>query len=70
SSSSSSSLPVIILSDTLYEVGLINNDRLKDNESAMLEACRLDLGRSEFETYLSEICWCENDILFMCNNLE
>ncbi|KAK4979542.1 Hexadecenal dehydrogenase [Elasticomyces elasticus] len=36
----------------------------------MLEACRLDLGRSEFETYLSELCWCENDIIFMCNNLE
>ncbi|TKA71161.1 hypothetical protein B0A49_05190 [Cryomyces minteri] len=43
---------------------------LKDNEDALLEACKRDLGKSSFETYLTEVGWCENDIIFMCNNLE
>ena len=29
-----------------------------------------DLGKSEFETYMTEIGWCLNDIIFICNNLE
>lgn len=29
-----------------------------------------DIGKSSFETYLTESSWCENDIIFMCNNLE
>ncbi|KAF2237956.1 aldehyde dehydrogenase [Viridothelium virens] len=42
---------------------------LKDNEAAVVEACKRDLGKSHFETYLTEIGWCENDIIFMCKNL-
>ncbi|KAI9708205.1 MAG: hypothetical protein M1820_004159 [Bogoriella megaspora] len=42
---------------------------LKDNEEAVLEACKRDLGKSQFETYLTELGWCMNDIIFMCNNL-
>ncbi|MCJ1227706.1 hypothetical protein MMC12_004364 [Toensbergia leucococca] len=43
---------------------------LKDNEALIVEACKRDLGKSTFETYLAEICWCENDIIFMCDNLK
>ncbi|KAI9735895.1 MAG: hypothetical protein M1834_001361 [Cirrosporium novae-zelandiae] len=43
---------------------------LKDHEDEFIEACKRDLGKSSFETYLSEIFWCQNDILFMCDNLE
>ncbi|KAF2087728.1 aldehyde dehydrogenase [Saccharata proteae CBS 121410] len=43
---------------------------LKDNEDLILEACKKDLGKSHFETYLTELGWCTNDIIFMCNNLE
>lgn len=43
--------------------------RLKDNEEAILEACKRDIGKSAFETYLTEIDWCEQDILFVCDNL-
>ncbi len=43
---------------------------LKDNETALVEACKRDLGKSSFETFLTEIGWCENDIVFVCNNLE
>lgn len=30
----------------------------------------LDLGKSEYETYLTESGWCKNDIIFICDNLE
>merc|ERR1712000_683055 len=43
---------------------------LKDEEPALMEACKLDLGKSQFETYLTEVGWVLNDILFMCKNLE
>ncbi|KAJ9643536.1 Hexadecenal dehydrogenase [Coniosporium tulheliwenetii] len=43
---------------------------LKDNEDLILDACKKDLGKSQFETYITEVGWCENDIVFMCNNLE
>ncbi|KAI9823143.1 MAG: hypothetical protein M1832_002586 [Thelocarpon impressellum] len=42
---------------------------LKDNEGALLEACRLDIGKQAFETFLTEINWVENDIVYTCNNL-
>lgn len=45
-------------------------NRLKDNEAALVEACKRDLGKSAFEAYLTEIDWCKNDIVFVCNNLE
>lgn len=43
---------------------------LKDAESLIMEACKRDLGKPNFETYLTELSWCLNDIIFVCNNLE
>nr|POF13565.1 beta-apo-4'-carotenal oxygenase [Quercus suber] len=43
---------------------------LKDAEAAVLEACKLDLGKSAYETYLTELGWVLNDILFMTKNLK
>ncbi|KAF2399538.1 aldehyde dehydrogenase [Trichodelitschia bisporula] len=43
---------------------------LKDNEAAIMEACRLDLGKPDYETYLTECGWCANDIIFTTQNLE
>ncbi|KAK4899501.1 Hexadecenal dehydrogenase [Elasticomyces elasticus] len=43
---------------------------IKDEEPALTEALKLDLGKSAYEAYLSEIGWCLNDILFVCTNLE
>lgn len=43
---------------------------MKDNEEAIAEACKRDLGKSSFETYLTEVTWCENDIVFVCDNLK
>lgn len=40
-----------------------------DNQQALLEALKSDLNKSEFETFLSEIIWCQNDIIFMTKNL-
>ncbi|ORY14076.1 Aldehyde/histidinol dehydrogenase [Clohesyomyces aquaticus] len=42
---------------------------LKDNKDLIIEACRRDLGKPTFETYLTEVSWCMNDIVFMSNNL-
>ncbi|KAF1976732.1 aldehyde dehydrogenase [Bimuria novae-zelandiae CBS 107.79] len=42
---------------------------LKDNEDLIIEACKRDLGKPTFETYLSELYWCMNDIVFMQKNL-
>jgi len=42
---------------------------LKDNEALILEACKRDLSKSTFETYLAEYGWCLNDCIFMANNL-
>lgn len=44
--------------------------RLKDNEKAIAEACKKDLGKGAFESYLTEIGWCLNDIVFVTQNLE
>lgn len=35
-----------------------------------MEACRLDIGKPSFETYLTESGWCMNDIVFVTQNLE
>lgn len=43
---------------------------LKDAEPALLEACKADLGKSAYETYLTEVGWILNDIVFMSKNLE
>lgn len=40
-----------------------------DHEAHLLEACQQDLGKPLFETYLSEIDWCKNDIVFVTKNL-
>ncbi|KAF2186211.1 aldehyde dehydrogenase [Zopfia rhizophila CBS 207.26] len=42
---------------------------LKDNKDLIIEACKRDLGKSTFETYLTEVSWCMNDIVFMSKNL-
>lgn len=42
---------------------------LKDEEPALLEACKLDLGKSAYEAYLTEVGWVLNDIIFMTKNL-
>jgi len=42
---------------------------LKDNEALIIEACKKDLGKPSFETYMSELAWCMNDIVFMQKNL-
>jgi beta-apo-4'-carotenal oxygenase len=34
-----------------------------------MEACKIDLGKPSFETYLTETSWCMNDIIFVCDNL-
>lgn len=41
----------------------------KDNEALITEACKRDLGKSTFETYLVEISWCMNDCVWMANKL-
>ncbi|KAF2223972.1 Aldehyde/histidinol dehydrogenase [Elsinoe ampelina] len=43
---------------------------LKDSEKLIMEACLRDLGKPHFETYLTELGWCLNDIIFVCQNLE
>jgi beta-apo-4'-carotenal oxygenase len=48
---------------------LIRLNRLDDNKDLMLEACKKDLGKSSFETYLTEFGWCMNDIVYMQKNL-
>jgi beta-apo-4'-carotenal oxygenase len=42
----------------------------KDNEELIQEACKRDLGKSQFETYLTEISWVMNDCVWMANNVE
>ncbi|KAK4552577.1 Hexadecenal dehydrogenase [Recurvomyces mirabilis] len=43
---------------------------IKDAEPLLTSALQLDLGKSAFETYISEVGWCLNDILFMLKNVE
>ena len=42
---------------------------LRDNEAAILEACKKDLGKGVFESVVTEIDWCANDTIFCCKNL-
>ncbi|KAL8763038.1 MAG: hypothetical protein Q9184_001065 [Pyrenodesmia sp. 2 TL-2023] len=42
---------------------------IQDNEAAIIQACKEDLGKPTYETYLSEIDWCKNDIVFVTQNL-
>ncbi|KZM24096.1 aldehyde dehydrogenase [NAD(P)+] [Ascochyta rabiei] len=42
----------------------------KDNAHLIEEACKRDLGKSQFETYLTEISWVMNDCVWMANNVE
>lgn len=42
---------------------------LVDNTEAILESCKLDLGKPELETYATELDWCKNDIVFVTKNL-
>jgi beta-apo-4'-carotenal oxygenase len=42
---------------------------LVDNEAAIVEACTQDLGKPTYETYISEIDWLKNDIVFVTKNL-
>jgi len=43
---------------------------LDDNKDAIVEACKMDLGKPAFETALTELDWCKNDIIFVTKNLE
>ncbi|KAK5116998.1 hypothetical protein LTR62_006719 [Meristemomyces frigidus] len=43
---------------------------IKDAEGLLNQALQLDLGKSAFESYISEVGWCLNDTLFMLENLE
>ena len=43
---------------------------IKDNNDALLQSCKLDLNKSTFETQVTEIDWCLNDIVFVLRNLE
>ena len=43
---------------------------MTDNAKALVEACRLDLGKQAYETYLTEVGWVQNDIIYICDNLE
>ncbi|KAI9810432.1 MAG: hypothetical protein M1826_003623 [Phylliscum demangeonii] len=44
--------------------------RLRDHEDVLQEALRRDLGKSDFDAFVGELGWCENDIVFVCANLE
>lgn len=35
----------------------------------IMEACKLDIGKSNYETYLVEVGWCMNDIVHVSDNL-
>ncbi|RFU29923.1 hypothetical protein B7463_g6429, partial [Scytalidium lignicola] len=42
---------------------------IADNQEVLVEALKSDLRKSEYESFLSEIIWCQNDIIFMSKNL-
>jgi hypothetical protein len=43
---------------------------LHDNGERIAEALRRDLGKPTFESYIAEIEWLKNDIVFLTRNLE
>ena len=47
----------------------LKDRRLHDNEEAIAESCKLDIGKPTFESYLTESSWLKNDIIFVCDNL-
>ncbi|KAI9740873.1 MAG: hypothetical protein M1818_004478 [Claussenomyces sp. TS43310] len=42
---------------------------LVDNTDLILESCKTDLNKSAFETYVTELDWCKNDIVFVTQHL-
>ncbi|KAL9030882.1 MAG: hypothetical protein Q9196_001025 [Gyalolechia fulgens] len=42
---------------------------IKDNEAALIQAFKQDIGKGTYETYIVEIDWCKNDIIFVTQNL-
>lgn len=43
---------------------------MRDNRELIIEACKKDIGKSTYETFLTEYDWCVNDIVFMQKNLK
>jgi beta-apo-4'-carotenal oxygenase len=43
---------------------------INDNADALIEALKQDLGKPTFESFLSEVDWCKNDIVFVTKNLK
>ncbi len=43
---------------------------IADHEKELVEALARDLHKSEFETFVAEINWTQNDIIFQTQNLE
>jgi beta-apo-4'-carotenal oxygenase len=43
-------------------------DSIEDNKELILAACKKDIGKSRYETFLAELNWCLKDILFMQKN--
>lgn len=43
---------------------------INDNADALVEACKQDLGKPTFETFVAEVDWCKNDIIFVTKNLK
>ncbi|RMZ67578.1 fatty aldehyde dehydrogenase [Pyrenophora seminiperda CCB06] len=41
----------------------------KDNADLIRDACMRDLGKPEYETYLTETSWCMNDCIWMADNV-
>jgi beta-apo-4'-carotenal oxygenase len=40
-----------------------------DNKDLILQACMKDLHKSAYETYMADLDWCTNDIVFITKNL-
>ena len=43
---------------------------ITDYQDALIEALKQDLGKPVFESFISEIDWCKNDIIFITKNLK
>ena len=48
---------------------LTTSSSIVDNEAALVAALKQDLGKSEYESYSTEIDWVKNDIIFINKNL-
>ena len=49
---------------------LLTELRLKDNADAITLACKKDLGKGHFEVNLTELDFCTNTIIYVCDNLK